>query len=119
VPDVFVPYDSSEVTMLASMLFTHQVFSAYAFKFLQTQPNEWSSVLVLARYNFSSAEWNQFEKTAERQLNMKDLALLLRQEKPSLILYMKEEFSRQLWQESNQIRFLLGKDQELKRVLER
>jgi len=119
VPDVFVPYDSSEVSMLASMLFTHQVFSAYAFKFLQTKPNEWSSVLALARYNFSSAEWNQFEKTAEKQLNIKDLALLLRQEKQSLIFYMKEEFSRQLWQESNQIRFLLGKDQEMKRVLQR
>ncbi len=119
VPDVFVPYDSSEVSMLASMLFTHQVFSAYSFKFLQTRPNEWSSVQTLVKYNFTNAEWNQFEQFAENQLKMKDLALLLRQEKQSLIPYIKEEFSRQLWQESNQMRFLLGKDQEMKRALQR
>jgi AAA+ superfamily predicted ATPase len=105
--------------MLASMLFTHQVFSAYAFKFLQTRPNEWSSVQTLVKYNFTNAEWNQFEQFAENQLKMKDLALLLRQEKQSLIPYIKEEFSRQLWQESNQMRFLLGKDQEMKRALQR
>lgn len=119
VPDVFVPYDSSEVSMLTSMLFTHQVFSAYAFKFLQTRPNVWASVRALARYNFSSAEWSLFEKMAEKQLNMKDLSLLLRQEKQRLIPYLKEEFSRQLWQETNQLRSLLGKDQELKRALQR
>jgi len=114
---VFVAYDSSEVSMLASMLFTHQVFSAYVFKFLQTRPNEWRTIQTLANYNFTNTEWNQFEKFAEKQLKMKDLSLLLRQEKQSLIPYIKEEFSRQLWQESNQIRFLLGKDRELKRAL--
>lgn len=119
VPDVFVPYDSSEVSMLASILFTHQVFSAYVFKFLQTRTKDWSTVQALANYNFTNTEWNQFEKFAEKQLEMKDLSLLLRQEKQSLIPYLKEEFSRQLWQESNQIRFLLGKDQEMKRVLQR
>jgi carboxyl-terminal processing protease len=118
VPDVFVPYDSSEVSVIASMLFTHQVFSAYVFKYLQARPKEWSSVHALARHNFSNAEWGQFEKFAENQLKMKDLALLLRQEKQRLIPYIKEEFSRQLWQESSQIKFLLGRDKEMKRSIQ-
>lgn len=117
VPDVFVPYDSSDVSVLTSMLLTHQVFSAYVFGYLKTKKNPWNSVQSLQRYVFSEAEWKNFESLAQNQLKINDLRLLLRQDKRNLIAYLKEEFSRQIWQESNQIRFLLGRDQEMNSAL--
>lgn len=117
VPDVFVPLDSSEVSMLTSLLFTHQVFSGYVFKFLQTQPNPWNSVQALANYQFTDRQWGQFKRFASDQLRLEGVDLLISQEKQRLIPWIKEEFSRQLWQESNELRFRLGKDREITRAL--
>lgn len=117
VPDVFVAYDSSEISVLASMLFSQQVFSAYVFKFLQSNPKKWNSVQSLANYNFSPQEWTQFEKLTEQQLQVENINVLMRLEKKRLINYLKDEFSRQLWQQSNQLIFLLGRDQELNKAI--
>ena len=117
VPDVFVPFDSSKVSTLTSMLFMQQVFSGYVFKFLQAQPNPWNSVQVLANYHFTNEQWGQFKRFAAQQLPIMGIDGMLSKEKQLLIPWIKEEFSRQLWQESNELRFRLGKDRELKRVL--
>ena len=84
---------------------------------MQTQPNPWNSVQALANYQFTDRQWGQFKRFASDQLRLEGVDLLISQEKQRLIPWIKEEFSRQLWQESNELRFRLGKDREITRAL--
>lgn len=115
VPDVFVPLDTSGNSLLTSMLFSNQLFSEFAFKYLQQDNrNKWTAPKSLARYNFTIKEWRYFETMVENKLNLKGIGLLLDQEKNNVAIFLKEELARQLWQESLEIRYCLGKDNEIR-----
>lgn len=99
-PDVFVPYDSTNASWYLTQLRFSPAFTTFAFDFVSDKRNKWVSI---NEYNKSfvvtDAIVEQFAKFAKAENDIDINRSELNRSKPLIKQYLKSEIARQLWVE--------------------
>lgn len=119
IPDEFVPLDTTGSSNYLTELTMNQTFSAFVFKFLQTNRNKWKTIAHLRDYLWSTADLKTFTTFASNTYHIHGYDQLNKRQTLRINQQLKAEFARQLWDEIGVYKVTSNYDKELQQALKK
>jgi carboxyl-terminal processing protease len=117
-PDIFVPFDSTGMSWYFSELRFNQVFSAYAFDYVQNKRTKWRNAAAFDReFRVTDAVLEQFTRFAEKELKIPIDKMGLKQSKRLIEITLKAEIARQIWLENGYFQISNKTDKEVQQAI--
>ncbi len=117
-PDIFVPFDSSGMSMYYSELRYSSAFQSFAFDFVSNKRTTWKSAEQFnSSFKITYELLSKFTLYAEKQEKVKQDLNGLKMSKRLISQTLKAEIARQLWEEQGFYIVMNGNDAEVQKAV--
>ncbi|MEY4604405.1 MAG: hypothetical protein RIT43_1697 [Bacteroidota bacterium] len=117
-PDIFVPYDSTGTSDYLTTLRYSQVFSGFAFDFVQTKRSQWPSPESFNKqFKVTDELINSLATFAEEEMHIPIDSKGLAHSKTAIAQSLKAEIARQIWMEEGFYQVFNSTDREFNKAL--
>jgi carboxyl-terminal processing protease len=117
-PDIFVPYDSTGTSDYLTTLRYSQVFSGFAFDFVQTKRSQWPSPESFNKqFKVTDELINSLAAFAEEEMHIPIDSKGLAHSKTAIAQSLKAEIARQIWMEEGFYQVFNSTDREFNKAL--
>ena len=118
-PDIFIPYDTSDFTEYFSQLRFTTAFQGFCFDYVADKRDKWENMEdYKSDFKPNYALVKQLAKYAEANFDIKTRYTTLLRDQKILSKHMKAEIARQLWLENGYFFVMTDYDNEVGKVLE-
>ncbi len=117
-PDIFVPFDSSGMSLYYSELRYSSAFQSFAFDYVSDKRTKWKSAEQFnSSFKITDDLLSKFTLYAEKQEKVKQDLNGLKMSKRLILQTLKAEIARQLWEEQGYFIIINSHDSEVQKAI--